>query len=347
MRYPKFLKEKGTIGFVAPSFGCNIEPYRTAFDHALENFQEMGYKTILGPNCYAGDGIGISSSPKNCGSELTEYYCSRETDVLISCGGGELMCEDLDFVDFERIKKAPPKWFMGYSDNTNFTLLLATLCDTASIYGPCAASFGMEPWHDAILDAFDLLHGKKQVVCGYPMWEKESFKDEENPLEPYHPTEPRELITWLPGTGCTTTAKVSMKGRLIGGCLDILCMHAGTEFDRVSEFAERYKKDGILWFMESCDLNVLGIRRALWQLEHAGWLNYVNGFLFGRPLCHGEELMGLDQYDAVTGILSKYNVPIIMDLDIGHIPPQMPLICGSFAEVRLNSQDLTVSMNLI
>ena len=28
MRYGKFLPEKGTIGFVAPSFGCNIEPYR-------------------------------------------------------------------------------------------------------------------------------------------------------------------------------------------------------------------------------------------------------------------------------------------------------------------------------
>ena len=35
MRYPKFLEKGGTIGFVAPSFGCNIEPYRTAFGHAL------------------------------------------------------------------------------------------------------------------------------------------------------------------------------------------------------------------------------------------------------------------------------------------------------------------------
>ena len=31
MRYPKFLPEKGTIGFVAPSFGCATEPYYTAF----------------------------------------------------------------------------------------------------------------------------------------------------------------------------------------------------------------------------------------------------------------------------------------------------------------------------
>ena len=28
MKYGKFLPENGTIGFVAPSFGCNIEPYK-------------------------------------------------------------------------------------------------------------------------------------------------------------------------------------------------------------------------------------------------------------------------------------------------------------------------------
>ena len=29
MKYGKFLPENGTIGFVAPSFGCNIEPYKS------------------------------------------------------------------------------------------------------------------------------------------------------------------------------------------------------------------------------------------------------------------------------------------------------------------------------
>ena len=50
MRFPEFLKKNGTIGFVAPSFGCNIEPYKTSFNHALEKFHDMGYQTMLGPN---------------------------------------------------------------------------------------------------------------------------------------------------------------------------------------------------------------------------------------------------------------------------------------------------------
>ena len=32
MKFPKFLQEKGTIAFVAPSFGCAIEPYKSGFE---------------------------------------------------------------------------------------------------------------------------------------------------------------------------------------------------------------------------------------------------------------------------------------------------------------------------
>ena len=81
MKYPDFLKQGGVIGCVAPSFGCNIEPYYSAFRNACERFNAMGYKVDLGSNCFKGDGIGISSSPQNCGRELTEYYLSEENDI--------------------------------------------------------------------------------------------------------------------------------------------------------------------------------------------------------------------------------------------------------------------------
>ncbi|MCD8230472.1 MAG: LD-carboxypeptidase [Clostridiales bacterium] len=339
MRYPKFLKKGGTIGFVAPSYGCNMDPYRTAFDSALETFRSMGFHVDLGPNCYEGSGIGISNTPQKCAAELQKYYSRRSNDVLISCGGGELMCEDLNYLDFDKLAKAKPKWYMGYSDNTHMTFLLATLCDTASIYGPCAATFGMEPWHPAIEDAFALLTGEKLTVYGYDAYETESEKDEENPLAPYNVTEPRVMVK-------VPDEDVHMEGRLIGGCLDVLTMYTGTKYDRVKEFTEKYKEDGIIWFLEACDLNPMGIRRALWQLEQAGWFRYVKGFLIGRPLCHGEEFLGMNQYDAVMGILEKYHVPVLMDLDIGHIPPAMPLICGSYAKVETQGNEIAVEMLL-
>ena len=344
MRYPKHLTEHGTIGFAAPSFGCATEPYRTAFENSQKTFREKGHGLVLGPNCYEASGIGISNTPEKCGKELTESYLSPDSDVLISCGGGELMCEILDYVDFEAIRNAEPKWYMGYSDNTNFTYLSATLCDTAAIYGPCAAAFGMEPWHPAIEDAYGLLRGTIHRVTGYEKWEKESLKDEEHPLEPYHVTEPAKIRSFFGRKEVLEEqAEVQFSGRMIGGCMDCLVNLLGTVYDQTETFNETYKEDGLIWFLESCDLNVFSIRRAIWQMKHAGWFRYVKGFLIGRPYCHGQEIMGLDQYRAVTELLAEYNVPVIMDLDIGHLPPMMPIVCGGYAKVQVTGSQIAIT----
>lgn len=342
MHYPENLKPNGTIGFAAPSFGCAQEPYRSAFDHACDVFHGLGHSLVLGPNCYASDGIGISSTPRSCGKELEEIYTNQEIDAVISCGGGELMCEILDFIDFDKIRQAQPKWYMGYSDNTNFTFLLPTLCDVASIYGPCAGAFGMEPWHPAIRDAYQLLTGEKRSFSGYGMWEKESMKNETDPLAPYQVTEPSRIRWFLDGKE-RTGEDVEIRGRLLGGCMDCLVTLLGTGYDRVNEFSRRYQDDGILWFLESCDLSVMAIRRAIWQMQHAGWFQYARGFLIGRPACFGQTLLGLDQYHAVCDLLAEYHLPVIMDVDLGHLPPMMPVICGGMAEVSLKSDKLSIS----
>lgn len=335
MRYPKFLQKNGTIGFVAPAFGCASEPYASAFANAKKKFHRFGYSTVEGPNCEKELGIGISNTPKLCAEELQDYYCASTNDVLISCGGGELMCEVVPYLDFLRLKEAEPKWYMGYSDNTNFTFLQATIADTAAIYGPCAAAFGMEPWHPAIEDALSVLTGEKDTVFNYDGWERESLKDELHPLLPYHITEPTKIHRF-------PDEKVQVEGRLLGGCMDCLVNLLGTEFDHVDEFNKKYHKDGILWFLEACDLNVMGIRRAIWQMKHAGWFSNVKAFLIGRPLCFGQEMFGLDAYGAVTELLKEYGVPIIMDLDIGHLAPMMPVVCGATAEITCEDNQFSM-----
>lgn len=250
------------------------------------------------------------------------------------------MCEDLEFIDFERLKKAEPKWFMGYSDNTNITYLLTTLCDTASVYGPCASTFGMNPWHPSLEDAFGILTGEKMECFGYDGWERESLKSEENPLAPYHITEKREIKRF-------PNQDAVLEGRLLGGCLDCLIHLSGTRYDKTAEFIETYKKDGIIWFLEACDLNPMSIRRGMWQLEQTGWFRYCKGFLIGRPLQFGAEMMGLDCYEAVLGIVRKYEVPVWMDIDLGHLPPMMPMICGAYATVVSQGNDIQIKYLLV
>lgn len=336
MRYPEYLKENGTIGLVAPSFGCSVDPYKSCLEAAEKRFEGMGYKIVEGPNCRKNEGIGISSTPENCGKELTEYYCSGDNDMLITCGGGELMCESLDYVDFEAVKSAKPKWYMGYSDNTNFTFLLNTICDVASIYGPSIGAFGMEKLEPALMDAIDIFTGKKQEVSGFDKFELESLKDEEHPFVGYNLTEKKELRLFMGEAEVNRVPEFS--GIITGGCLDCLANLVGTKYDKVAEFNERYKDQGVVWFLEACDLNVMSIRRALWNLDRAGWFANAKGFIIGRPLCAWkQEMMGLDQYNAVTGILGKYNVPIVMDADVGHLAPAMTIVSGAHAVVTADS----------
>ncbi len=332
MRYPEPITAGDTIGYAAPSFGANIEPYRSRFESALRYLKRRGFKAKLGPNVYEGSGIGRSNTEEACAAELMEAWLDPETAAIISVGGGELMCEILPHMDFEKIKEAPAKWYMGYSDNTNFTFLLPTLADTAAVYGPCASEFGMKPLDPALRDCLDLLTGKKLSFHGYKKWEKEELKSEEAPLLPYNLTE-KTVVKRFYWDG------TPFEGRLIGGCTDCLINLTGTRFDKAADFAKRYRKDGIIWFLESCDLNVFQIRRALWQMREAGWFRYVKGFLIGRPLCYGQEFGGLDPYNAVLGILEDYGVPVLMDVDLGHLPPKLPFISGGYVRVSPYGKD--------
>jgi len=341
MRYPKFLKPGGTIGLVAPSFGCTFEPYASCMNAAEKYFESEGYTIVEGPNCRRDDGIGISSTPENCGRELTEFYQRNDNDVLFTCGGGELMCETIDYVDFFEINDADPKWFMGYSDNTNFTFLLNTMCDTASIYGPSIGAFGASELHQSHADAMGLVTGSKLTVSGYESYELESLKSEENPYAPYNLTETKQLRYFM-GEDEVESVK-PFSGRLLGGCLDCLANLVGTQYDYVDLFNERYANDGIIWYLECCDLGVMQIRRALWNLDRAGWFKNASGFIIGRPLAaYKQEMMGLDQYNAVYGIIGRYNVPIVMDADLGHIAPAMPIMSGAYANVKAEGNNITI-----
>ena len=45
MRFPKFIKKGDAIGFVAPSFGCDTEPYKTAFGRRTSGIWGLVYRS--------------------------------------------------------------------------------------------------------------------------------------------------------------------------------------------------------------------------------------------------------------------------------------------------------------
>ncbi len=126
---------------------------------------------------------------------------------------------------------------------------------------------------------------------------------------------------------------ITMTGRFLGGCLDVLLNLVGTRFDQTVNYINQYKNDGIVWYLESFSLNGEALTRGLWQLKEAGWFQYAKGFVFGRPAFFDEDSW-ISYEEAVLSILKDLEVPIILDADIGHKGPQMTLINGAIATVE-------------
>jgi len=132
-----------------------------------------------------------------------------------------------------------------------------------------------------------------------------------------------------------------LEGRMIGGCLDVLCKLLGTRFAPVPAFLERYKSDGFIWTLESCEMSAADIYRSLWQMCECGWFQYCVGVLFGRPDGYSDTY-GFTLTDALESGLGGLGVPVIYDVDIGHVPPQIQIINGAYGKIDYNDGSATI-----
>lgn len=339
MRYPKFLKDNGSIGVCAPSLGSVVEPYVSRMNNAINNFGNKGHKVIL-TNSVRSNTKLASTSPETRAEEFMQLYKDNQIDVIISEAGGEVMCQILPYLNFEEIKELEPKLFQGYSDNTCLTFLLTTLCDVSSIYGVCFPEFGMKKWHETIKDSYSLLKGEKFNFKNLKKYEIESKKRiPGNELAGYNLTMKSKPIH------LSKEDNFIVEGRVLSGCLDVLTVICGTKFDKVREFCDKYKDDGIIWFLESCDLNIAGQLRAFWQLKNAGWFKHAKAIIIGRPN-NKEEFFDTDYKEANFEELKSLNIPVLIDADFGHVGPVIPIVNGAIAKVNYKKGKYEIEYDL-
>ena len=53
--------------------------------------------------------------------------------------------------------------------------------------------------------------------------------------------------------------------------------------------------------------------------------------------------MGVDCSQAVINTIKDLGLPIIFDLDIGHLPPQMPIISGALGEIKISGNSVSLT----
>ncbi|MDF2541444.1 MAG: hypothetical protein K0S47_1162 [Herbinix sp.] len=328
MIYPLPLEKGYRIGVTAPSDGIAKEVDFARFDSAVKHFYELGYPVTETAHVRRSE-KGRSCDGNTRAKELLELVQDDQVRVIIAASGGDYLVEMLSHLDLE-VLKDNPKWMQGFSDITGLSFTVTTNLDIATIYANNFGSFGMKNWHNSLVQNIRILEGQDIVQESFDFFQdgfieritglEEFAADKEVQWKILHPSEGKEKDEMM------------LSGRAIGGCLDVLLNLVGTRFDTTKKFVEKYQSDGILWYLESFALGSESLVRGLWQLKEAGWFQNAVGFIFGRP-CFYHTDTDTTYEEAIISAIGELGLPIILEADIGHKPPQLTMMNGAIATV--------------
>lgn len=334
MIYPKFITNNSCIGVCAPSNGCKDKIDKNKMKNACNNLINKGYQVRITDNCRNSIN-GRSTDNITRAREVENLFLDSDVNAIIALAGGDFLMEILPILRYDIIYNNP-KWIQGYSDITGLLFTITTNLDIATIYASNFKTFSMQNWHKSLSDNFDILKGNIITQNSFDLYENKTI-DNDN----YEEYNLDTKVIWK----STIDKDISIKGRLIGGCLDVLINLVGTKYERTKNFIDKYKEDKFIWYFDIFDMTNEDIIRAFWQLKEASWFKYINGILIGR-LIEEKSYLDIKYKDVLEQLSNELEVPIIYDIDIGHVAPRISLINGSITEVNYSNNTGSIQMFL-
>jgi len=321
--YP-YLKKGATAGVTAPSSGVPADLHPLV-KQACQRLEKEGFTTICGETVWTQD-KAKSAPAKKRAAEWNEMMQNPAIDIILPPWGGELMVEILEHLDFENIET---KWVLGYSDMSGLLLAITLKTGMATAHGTNLIDLRGEYSDDTTAMWQTVLStkpGESVVQHSSSLFQKKWRHDEPTACV-FHLT---EKTVWK-----TIPARtVKIEGRLLGGCIDIIRHLAGTPYGNVQNFRDQHLQgDPVIWYLENCELNTADLRRSLVQMKLAGWFHNCSGLMFGRSPAN-RPVENYTVEDVYQELADELKVPIIFDIDCGHVPPQMTFINGAYAEVE-------------
>jgi muramoyltetrapeptide carboxypeptidase len=332
IRYPAPLQPGDRIGVTSPSCGVGSQLW-PRLEFCIKYLRDLGYEVVVG-DCMDGSGLTSAPAPDRA-AELTGMLVDPAIRAVVPPWGGELAIDLLPLLDFEAISAAEPTWLVGYSDLTTVMLPLTVRTAIATLHGsnlmdtPCTVPEPLVPWlAAATAPAGSTL--RQGAARAYRSGRHEHYA--------FHPQVQEMTFTtpgrWkLLGTPDDPAVHVSATGRLIGGCLETISMLPGSPYGDVARFASRHAPEGLLVYVEVAEAEAVTAARMLHHLRLAGWFDHANAVLVGRSA--GPPSGHFSQHDALVHALGDLPVPVLYDLDLGHIPPQLAIVNGALGTVEL------------
>lgn len=124
------------------------------------------------------------------------------------------------------------------------------------------------------------------------------------------------------------------EGKIVGGNLAVMGGLIGTPFDPV--------EDGCILFIEDIAEPIYKVERILWQLRLRGVFDRLGGLMVGqftdyRPSAdwHSMEAM-------IASFVKGYRFPVAMNLPVGHIDNNHPLLLNRRAKLAVGAEGVMV-----
>lgn len=335
--FPDALNVGSRIAITAPSSGVE-PPLHARLDLNIAHLRAQGFVVEEG-RCLRNEHASASAAADVRAAELMHFLLRDDIDAVFPPWGGELAIELLDRLDWVALQSAKPKWLIGYSDTSTLMLPITLRLGWATAHGPCLMDLAPAQ-NDALtrsaLAVLGTPTGASVMQCQSEKWQLKWTDFRKEPSIAHALTEP----THWRCLNRPADAVVSFSGRLIGGCIDTLMHLASTPFGDVATFVESSSTDGVILYLENSGLSPTDMVRTLHRLRWAGWLSGLSGVLIGRSLAPDTTgATELRYEEALQRELATLACPVLINVDIGHLPPQFMLINGSVAQMRWSASE--------
>lgn len=333
---PKKLNRGDKVATVSLSWGGAGDPdLLWRYEQGKKRLEEIfGLSVVEMPNTLKGSHY-VYAHPEKRAEDLMQAFSDPSIKGIISCIGGSDSIRLLPYIDFDVIRNNP-KVFMGYSDTTvvHYMCLKAGI---SSFYGPCVLVDFAE---NVTMPDYTVKWLKKSLFSSEAIgdippaeeWTSEFLPWEEKNKNTKRKYQLNRGFQLLQGKG-------TVRGRLIGGCIEVMEFIKGTRlFPEIEAF-----EDSILFF-ETSEEKPQPQYIEYWLRNYGamGVLNRAKGMVFGKPQ---DETYFEEYKDAIQKILAEYDredIPVLYNLSFGHCEPKFCIPYGAMAEINCEQKTFSI-----
>jgi len=316
---PYRLQSGDSIGIWTPSFpGPALYPRR--YQRGLEALRRAGFNVVHGPLCLNNAGFA-AAFPEELAEEFHYFLQNSEIRAVITTIGGWTMSAVLPHINFQ-LWHENPKLVIGYSDVTCLLLAGVSIAGLVTFHGPMVLSEWGEaggPWEYTLQNFLNITANPTPPGGLAPpeawtdqllLWDCEDDKARE----------PKGTSQWRfirPGRA---------EGPLLGGCIPTVSLLLGTPYEP--------KWDGALLFLEAEEMSPDEVWAHLLLLKASKVLEKIAGMVVGRHSRPSTMATGFVDFEfLLLHALGNRQIPVLVDVDLGHTEPMLTLPVGCMARI--------------